>query len=183
MRWETLYSDWSEVGRPQRRHASGSTHRRLETSSRLVLIAQNDDMAVGARAALEQWGQSHRDRRRAAELRVLGCDGSVQTRSAPGERRAVDGDHRRPFGIGARHRGVCDCCPRRTAARGPRARSGPSPGPTSPRCASSTMGSASKSGRRPRPASQRRGRRRELPQRRRPCAATSVRLFAHSDTW
>jgi ABC-type sugar transport system substrate-binding protein len=84
-RWETLYSDWSEAG-GRNSVAKWLDPARARSTSRLVVIAQNDDMAVGARAALEQWGQSH-GTGSAAELRVLGCDGSMKL----GQRLVSDG--------------------------------------------------------------------------------------------
>ncbi|HKO91912.1 MAG TPA: sugar ABC transporter substrate-binding protein [Polyangiaceae bacterium] len=74
-RWDTLYSDWSEVG-GRNAVTKWLDPSRARNASRLVLIAQNDDMAAGGRAAVEQWGQGHGTG--TAELRVLGCDGSVK---------------------------------------------------------------------------------------------------------
>jgi ABC-type sugar transport system substrate-binding protein len=84
-RWETLYSDWSEAG-GRNAVTKWLDPAKARNSARLVIIAQNDDMAMGARAALEHWGQGA-DAAARLELRVLGCDGSVKL----GQRLVSDG--------------------------------------------------------------------------------------------
>jgi len=82
-RWDTLYSDWSESG-GRNAVTKWLDPSRARNASKLVIVAQNDDMAAGARAAVEQWGQGTGS---AVDLRVLGCDGSLQR----GQRLVSDG--------------------------------------------------------------------------------------------
>jgi ABC-type sugar transport system substrate-binding protein len=84
-RWDTLYSDWSESG-GRNAVTKWLDPSRARNASKLVLIAQNDDMAAGARAAVEQWGQGQ-GTGAVVDLRVLGCDGSLKR----GQRLVNDG--------------------------------------------------------------------------------------------
>jgi len=76
LNWETLYGDWSEAG-GRNAVSKWLDPSRARNPARIVLISQNDDMAVGGRAAIEEWARLP-GHAASAELRILGCDGSMK---------------------------------------------------------------------------------------------------------
>jgi ABC-type sugar transport system substrate-binding protein len=74
-RRQTFYGDWSQLsGRDaMNRWLVGFATAHLPP---LVIVAQNDNMAIGAREAVEQTLRTS-SKGAATELRVLGCDGSA----------------------------------------------------------------------------------------------------------
>jgi len=81
---QTFYGDWSqESGRTATKRWLAGFPRSQRPS--LVIVAQNDNMALGAREAVDA---SSDGARKAADLRVIGCDGS----SAFGQRLVIQGE-------------------------------------------------------------------------------------------
>ncbi len=84
-RCQTLYGDWSQEsgGIAATRWMAGLSKTKL---SSVVIIAQNDNMAMGAREVMEK-SLAASAKTASADLRVIGCDGS----SSFGQRLVIQG--------------------------------------------------------------------------------------------